>query len=305
MDQFSASQTCPPPADLVTALQAIGMPTTLSNWQPLKGGQTNQLWCVTSDKNAQIEAVVVKLFGTGRDTPLFPNDPAQEAKMLKALAPAGLAPKLLYQGHAASGHFLIYAHHPGQSWRHDTRRAAALLRTLHRFPVQTGLRKLQGGSKTIQAQVAQMWGALPIPLKTQLEQLRPSKDVPPTETDVLLHGDPVPGNLLLGTTENDDMLIDWQCPATGDAAEDLALFLSPAMQQIYRGAPLSSQEQASFLETYGDPTVRDRLNAMAPWHHWRMAAYCGWKAAQGNTVYQTALHLELDALVKCHVQQDS
>ena len=38
-------------------------------------------------------------------------------------------------------------------------------------------------------------------------------------------------------------LIDWQCPALGDPAEDIACFLSPAMQVIYGAGPLDAARE--------------------------------------------------------------
>jgi aminoglycoside phosphotransferase (APT) family kinase protein len=129
----------------------------------------------------------------------------------------------------------------------------------------------------------------------RLSDARPvSAEVPPSAKRALLHGDPVPGNILV--TPDGLRLIDWQCPAVGDPVEDLALFLSPAMQLIYRGAPLTRAEGDAFTAAYADPQVQDRLNAMQPWHHWAMAAYCAWKAARGAQRYAQAMELELAAL---------
>lgn len=105
-------------------------------------------------------------------------------------------------------------------------------------------------------------------------------DVVPSGRRALLHGDPVPGNLIL--SPDGPVLIDWQCPATGDPTEDLAIFLSPAMQMFYRGRPLSADEAATFLGAYGDAATVARYRALAPWHHWRMAAYCLWRMARGG-----------------------
>ena len=91
-------------------------------------------------------------------------------------------------------------------------------------------------------------------------------------------------------------LIDWQCPRLGDPAEDLALFLSPAMQLLYRGAPLGLAEQDAFLAAYPDPQVTARLRALLPWFHWRMAAYCLWKAERGGAEDREAMALEIAAL---------
>ncbi len=56
-------------------------------------------------------------------------------------------------------------------------------------------------------------------------------------------------------------LIDWQCPAIGDPCLDLALFLSPTMQQVNGKTPLSGAEVAAFLEAYDNPQVTCRYHA--------------------------------------------
>ena len=88
-------------------------------------------------------------------------------------------------------------------------------------------------------------------------------------------------------------LIDWQCPATGDATEDLATFLSPAMQWLYRGRVLSPPETEAFLAAYPDPTVTARDLRLQPLYRWRRAAHCLWKADRGAPDYRHALALEL------------
>lgn len=118
--------------------------------------------------------------------------------------------------------------------------------------------------------------------------------VPPGGPAVPIHRDPVPGNVIVGA--DGLRLIDWQCPALGDPAEDLAVFLSPAMQQLYRGAPLAEDEVRAFLNAYPDHAVVARWSALRPWFGRRMAAYCLWQAARGAADYGHAAGLELAAL---------
>ena len=101
----------------------------------------------------------------------------------------------------------------------------------------------------------------------------------------------MPGNII--ATPNGPVLIDWQCPARGDPAEDLATFLSPAMHWLYRGKLPDEAERAQFLDAYPDPVVVDRYLRLAPLFRWRMAAHCLWKAERGAADYATALKLEL------------
>jgi aminoglycoside phosphotransferase (APT) family kinase protein len=88
----------------------------------------------------------------------------------------------------------------------------------------------------------------------------------------LIHTDFGPGNLIAGAQGL--KAIDWQCPASGDAAEDLAAFLSPAFQILYGRTPLTAAEEAEFLAAYGDAETIERLRCVRPFYDWRMAAYC-------------------------------
>ncbi len=130
----------------------------------------------------------------------------------------------------------------------------------------------------------------------ELNDLRPDIDVPPSGKSVFLHGDVVPGNLIAG--ENDLFLIDWQCPGIGDPCEDIAIFLSPAMQRVYRGAPLNEAEFEMFFEGYGDASIKARYRALAPAYHWRMAAYCQWQSENGHLDYAGAMLEERAAIGK-------
>ncbi|MYM55455.1 phosphotransferase family protein [Thalassovita mangrovi] len=280
----------PPPQDLVALLaQRHAMPA-LAGWVALPGGQTNRAWRVQVDGGSW----VVKLFARQDDNPLFPNSASDEARMLRLLAPGGLAPRLIDEVETPHGSCLIYEHAEGAPWQDDPALAARALARLHRQEAPEGLRRLEGGSASLSAEIERIIGLLPAPEQKRLLALRPEGLVPPARALALLHGDPVPGNMIVNGAQV--TLIDWQCPGVGDPVEDLAIFLSPAMQLIYRGRPLSEAERAAFLDAYGDPNIRKRIAALAPWHHWRMAAYCAWKAAQDCAEYEAAEALEIAAL---------
>ncbi len=68
------------------------------------------------------------------------------------------------------------------------------------------------------------------------------------------------------------------------------------MQQIYRGAPVTPDEEDSFLFAYGDKLAAARYRALAPWFHWRMAAYCLWRTIRGDADYQLPMAMELERL---------
>lgn len=250
----------------------------------LAGGRSNHVW--------RAGAVVIKLYAQGRKNPLFANDPAREHAVLAALSGTGLVPPLVQAGAFEGRQWLSYAHIKGQPWQADTGHVAQVLGRLHDCAPPAGLPQGVTGSQALEAQVS---GILAQCRDGQsLAALRPLGRVPPLLQPVLIHGDPVPGNLLAhdGTLT----LIDWQCPQIGDPAEDLALFLSPAMQLAYRGAPLSRAEEEAFLQAYPDPRIVGRYLSLRPWYHWRMAAYCQWRMEQGSAADRQALELECAAL---------
>lgn len=262
--------------------------------QPLSGGQTNQLW--------RVGDVVVKSYAEPDGNPIFPNSPMCEASVLQRLSGHEISPRFIGQAHANGRRYLVYEFLEGTTWTEEAGKVGVLLRRLHDFQPPVGLRVLAGGSRQVSSQVAGFQGALSAELVCWLEEHKPTLEIEASERRVLLHGDPVPGNIVV--TPNGVRLIDWQCPAVGDAVQDLALFLSPAMQLIYRGAPLCLEERQTFLAAYGNPTVQQRLQAMQPWYHWAMIAYCAWKTERGAGIYAQAMQLERAALEQCLNQCD-
>ena len=51
-------------------------------------------------------------------------------------------------------------------------------------------------------------------------------------------------------------------------------------------------EEQRFLSAYGDAETASRYQALAPWFHWRMAAYCLWRASSGATDYLACVSKE-------------
>ncbi len=268
-----SARLAPPPAALHRdATARLGLPAE-TVWQPLHGGRVNRLWR-TGD-------AVVKLYDPAGASVLFPNSAKDESLALRFAAPHGLAPRHLAQGQAEGADWLAWAHAPGTPWQHDPAVPARLLARLHALPAPPGFRRRPGGSAAILAQGTSIGAPWPAP---------PDPVVPPCPAPSPLHGDPVPGNIL--TDGPRALLIDWQCPATGDPAEDLALFLSPAMQVLYRGAPLTPAETAEFLAAYGNPASVARYRLLAPLLHWRIAAHCAWRARRGDPGYADAVQAE-------------
>lgn len=263
-----------PPKALIRAVQAVHPAAKTADWQPLTGGRTNHLW--------RVAGWVVKLYTPDSASPLFPNDPTAEARALRLFTP--LAPTLRATGEG----WLAYDHIPGEIWSGTPVPVAITLARLHQTPAQRSFRIAPTGSHAILTQAqriaADCQGNLPPP---------PDTDVPATKHHYI-HGDAVPGNIIVGP--QGITLIDWQCPALGDPAEDLAAFLSPAMQWLYRGEVLTPDQERAFLNGYPNPEIAARYRALKPLFHWRMAAHCLWKSERGAADYAAALGLELAAL---------
>ena len=271
-------------------LAAAGIVATDAEWRPFYGGRTNRIWRV----GAGAEALVCKLFDPTGDTLLFPNDIAAEALALRALSGTGLAPDFVAETTTNAGACLIYRHIEGEPWHEDVGAVARTLRRLHAHPAPVALRRIASGSQAIAALGHSILADCRSAVADRLGALRPKCDVGGSRGNAFLHGDVVPGNII--STAAGTVLIDWQCPAIGDPCEDLAVFLSPAMQWLYGHRPLSAAEQRRFLQAYGDPDIVERYLALQPLFHWRMAAHCLWKSERGNVDYRAAMDLELAAL---------
>ena len=263
-----------------------------ARWGRLHGGRTNRTWRVEGGTTA----LVVKLYARAGDTPLFPNDPGAEFAALRHLEGQGLAPQPLALAQTVDGPCLIYRHVAGQQGQVAPVAMGKALRRLHGIAPPHGLRPLPGGSAAIMAQARRILADCA--KGTHLQALCPDlPDIPAASRPVFLHGDPVPANAL--DTADGPCLIDWQCPAIGDPAEDLAICLSPAMGYLYGDRPLPDQSALALLTGYGDAGVVARYRALAPLFHWRMAVYCQWRAEQDAPnagLHLKAQDLELAAL---------
>ena len=274
------------PAALKRHWQVAGQVEPDAVWTPLSGGRTNPIWRV----DGHDAPLVCKLFLPDAATPLFGNDPAAEWAALRALAGQGIAPEPVASSRTALGDSLLYRHVSGQPWDRDPSAVARLLRHLHDSPPPRTLPQALPDATGLIEQGRAMLAQIGVP------DALPSAPTPKAALQgaAFLHGDPIPGNLLQEGTSL--TLIDWQCPAIGDPCLDLALFLSPAMQRVNGKVPLSAAKVAAFLAAYDNPQVTRRYHALAPLFHWRMAAYCLWKAHHGDAAYGAATPLELTAL---------
>jgi hypothetical protein len=124
-------------------------------------------------------------------------------------------------------------------------------------------------------------------------------DIAPPARLSLIHTDLGPGNLIGHGTGL--RIIDWQCPAAGDLAEDIYSFLSPAFQILSEHAVLTPSEQDAFWHALARPDLKARYLALRPFYAWRMAAYCLWRAetrpeAEVRDRYKVAYAAEITEL---------
>lgn len=260
-----------------------------SDWVPLSGGRTNTVWKVpTARRN-----FVVKLFSAAGETPLFANDPDAEAVALAALLGTGLAPELAATLGSEVGQSLAYVLVPGRPWGEsdDPEPVAQALARLHARPVPTDLPTSPVGPARLVADIRAMDPPGKFPFQ-------PVPDLPESSGPVsrcFLHGDPTAANTLV--TSDGITFVDWQCPSNGDPADDLAVFLSPAMQIVSGNPPLSARDEIAFMAAYAGlapngPVTVARYQAQAPLYHARMAAYAAWRAARGDAAYEPAIDVE-------------
>lgn len=250
----------------------------LDHLTPLKGGRTNSVW--------QSGDVVVKLYAPQSGTPLFGNSPDHEWHALNALQGTQIAPKPVALKDTSLGKALIYEHIAGASGYSSLDHTALLLGRLHALRADVELPKARTGKDVLNH------GSTMIPADHPLQNLKPTKTG--TGTLTFIHRDPVFTNFV--SSADGLRLVDWQCPAMGDPVEDLAHFISPAMNVLYRGKPLSQAEIFSFLKSYPDQATVQNYQECGRAYHWRMACYCAWQVAQGNTDYQAPLKAETQYL---------
>jgi thiamine kinase len=252
-------------------------------WHPLSGGRSNRLW--------QVGGSVVKLYRLDRASPLFANDPMQEAYALCMLCAYNVTPEFRAFLTTPWGPVLVYRHVPGQVLRSPNAALAQTLRRLHAVP-DLRLPRYSSAPQDLLAQGDKM--AAEHVFYKQLQPLRPAPIPAIAAPLVTLHRDAVARNALCHNRHV--TLIDWQCPGMGDAAEDLATALSPAMQVLYGDGPLSALEINDFLRAYGCSETVDRYHKLAPFFHYRMAGYCLWRMGRGDADYAAAFTAELAAL---------
>jgi len=279
------------------ALQVRGIAEHKSVWRRLKGGRTNEVWTIDNPSNV----LICKVFRNTVKNPLYPNLPDAEYETLQALVAKDIAPEPVALLKTTSGDVLVYRQVAGPAWSTDTAPVARLLARVHHQRLNINLRVLPSGSDALDAQTDEIL-ALCRTAPHALRRVAQHTKVAAVQTGSLIHTDVVTSNIIDGARGL--RLIDWQCPAFGDPCEDIASFLSPAMQYLYAGAPLCDLEKRAFLAAYPDRNVIHRYHRLAAQFHRRIASYCQWKVEQGDLDYAHAQNLEISALQNARENND-
>jgi thiamine kinase len=264
-----------------------GITSNETVWHTQTGGRTNKVWRLKGEKD-----LICKLYLQTTTNPLFNNSPEAEYRCLLWLDGSQIAPKPYKYLRTPFGEVLLYDYIKGQIWFHDVDTVSELLTRIRKHKCPKGLRILSNLPSDIKQTGFEIINKLNNYHKDKLIKICPEVSIPDIEP-VLLHTDVVPGNLILG--DKGLRLIDWQCPAIGDPIVDIMMFLSPGMHEVYGSGKLSMKNHEVFLMSLTSD-LRNRYNNVGSLYHWRMAAYCFWKAEQGFTEYENAAFAEIDHL---------
>lgn len=231
----------------------------------LRGGYWNQVMKVVSAEGR----FVLKRYVEVLPNSLFPNLPEAEAAALERLKGLGVAPEPV--GFWPEEKILVYGYVEGDLWSGDLAAVAGLLRRKERAD-PAGFRRVPWQPEDILRQGDGLLARChDDAMSLCLRAARPQPvDMGAPAKLSLIHTDIGAGNLI-GVGEG-LRLIDWQCPAEGDLAEDVYSFLSPAFQILNERAPVAGTD--GFFDALAMPEVRWRYLTLRPHFAYRMAAYC-------------------------------
>ncbi|MDB9696515.1 aminoglycoside phosphotransferase family protein [Amylibacter sp.] len=264
-----------------------GILSNQTTWHAQTGGRTNKVWRLEGETD-----LICKLYLETKTNPLFNNTPEAEYRCLLWLDGSDIAPKPYKYLKTPFGAVLMYFYIKGETWSHNVDTVSELLTRIRKYQYPKGLRILSNFPSDIKQTGLEIINKLNRYYQNELINICPDVSISDIEP-VFLHTDVVPGNLILG--DNGLRLIDWQCPAIGDPIIDIMMFLSPGMHEIYGSGKLSMKDHHTFLMNL-TPQLRSRYNILGPLYHWRLAAYCFWKAEQGFIEYEKAALAEIDLL---------
>jgi len=274
-------------SQLQSYLLMQGVMTDQTVWYTQSGGRSNKVWRLKGEKD-----LICKLYLETKTNPLFNNIPEAEYRCLLWLEGSNIAPKPYKFLKTPFGEVLLYNFISGETWSHDVETVSELLTRIRNHKYPKGLRRLSIVPSDIKQSGFEIINRLNGYHKNELMNICPDVSISDIEP-VLLHTDVVPGNLIIG--DEGLRLIDWQCPAIGDPIIDIMMFLSPGMHEIYGSGKLSMKAHEAFLMNL-TLKLRNRYNIIGPLYHWRLAAYCFWKAEQGFIEYENAALAEIDLL---------
>lgn len=207
--------------------------------------------------------LVLKRFAPSATGTLFPNLPDDEARALGLPGPPGVAPRLL--GYWPDQALMACSFVEGDQWHSGTRDVARLL--LRKEAADpSGFRKVPTDPAAILAKgdalfarcTASPAAVRPVPVVTE----------PPARLS-LIHTDLGASNLIGAGAGL--RIIDWQCPAAGDLAEDIYSFLAPGFHILNLHATLTPDAVAEFwaalarAPTCGRATFRCALVMPGGW----------------------------------------
>ncbi len=270
----------------------------------LAGGYRNEVWKVRAGQRWLVEKRYAE--DPGDPNPMYPNLPDSEAAVLVHLASTGSAPQFVSYTPPGAGHGaqLVYEYVPGTMWRRGVADVARVLHEVHHGPTPQGVRTLHGCAAEARRHGDEMVAGVPASVAVPLVAVRPvaASEQPPRRRS-LVHTDCGPGNLL--RSRHGLVLIDWQCPGVGDATEDVTCFLSPAMMILYGRPPHTRDATDAFLQAYASRAIVARYLRDGGCWHYRIAAYCLWRAhrlAESQptlaALYRRALAAEIQLLSK-------
>ena len=255
------------PEDLIDANDLASKPYAV---QRLRGGAWNEVFRITS-ADADI---VIKRFVTVLEGTLFPNLPDAEALALERLSGLAVAPDpIRFFSETKWGPVLVYRFHEGESWSENVGLVAELLK--RKLSVDaSGFRNVPLDAEGVIEEGDKLFARCSDDRRVDgFRRARPAaRPAPELSHRSLIHTDVGPTNLIHGPKGL--RLIDWQCPAAGDPAEDVFSFLTPAWQILSFRDPHSAADRKEFLRIYNDAAMEERLSILEPAFIYRAASYC-------------------------------
>jgi len=248
-------------------LEAKGLGSGPYQVKKLAGGYWNDVLKVTNPSGTY----VVKCYRAVLKDSLFPNLPEAESAALARLSGLGVAPEPF--AFWPDDGILVYSYVEGEIWKDDVEGMALLLRRKE-LANADGFRIVPTTSEGILTEGDALFArCVSDDLVEAYKAYRPTVHslVRPDRLS-LVHTD-IGATNLIGHGEH-LRLVDWQCPAQGDLAEDVYSFLSPAFQILNLCEPLTENRREHFFDALDMPLVKRRYKALETSFAYRMAGYC-------------------------------